>query len=165
MKNIVKEIKAVLNIELDQKWNMAWVHVPDAIAQQWSEVKSPRIRVQVGDESVVCALIKQGGRFHFMMGKYTRKKLGLESNQAFDCMLSLEESRYGMDLPIELAEMMEVDPEGNEAFHRLTPGRQRSAIHFVAKAKQEITRVNRAVLVFDNLKLGFTEPRDFTRKR
>lgn len=70
-----------------------------------------------------------------------------------------------MDIPVELAEMMEIDPEGNEAFHLLTPGRQRSAIHFVAKAKQEITRVNRAVLVFDNLKLGFTEPRDFTRKR
>lgn len=95
MTNIVKEIKTHLNIELDQKWNMAWVHVPDSIAQEWSEVKSPRIRVQVGDESVVCALIKQGGRFHFMMGKFTRKKLGLTSNQQFECILRLEESDTG----------------------------------------------------------------------
>lgn len=47
------------------------------------------------------------------------------------------------DLPEELVEAMDADPELAEAFHRLTPGRQKSHVLHVSGTKTPATRVNR----------------------
>lgn len=47
------------------------------------------------------------------------------------------------DLPEELVEAMDADPELAEAFHRLTPGRQKSHVLHVTGTKTPATRVNR----------------------
>jgi uncharacterized protein YdeI (YjbR/CyaY-like superfamily) len=47
------------------------------------------------------------------------------------------------DLPEELIEAMDADPELAEAFHDLTPGRQRSYVIVLAGAKASATRVAR----------------------
>ena len=48
-----------------------------------------------------------------------------------------------LELPDELVEAMDGDPELAEAFHALTPGRQRSYLINLAGAKNTETRVNR----------------------
>lgn len=48
-----------------------------------------------------------------------------------------------VDLPEELVEAMDADPELAEAFHRLTPGRQKSHVLHIAGTKTPATRVNR----------------------
>lgn len=48
-----------------------------------------------------------------------------------------------LELPDELVEAMDGDPELAEAFHALTPGRQRSYIINLAGAKNRETRINR----------------------
>ena len=48
-----------------------------------------------------------------------------------------------IDMPDELAEAMDGDPELAEAFHALTPGRQRSYLFALNQAKQSATRVAR----------------------
>lgn len=48
-----------------------------------------------------------------------------------------------IDMPDELAEAMDADPELAEAFHGLTPGRQRSYLFALNQAKQSATRVAR----------------------
>lgn len=47
------------------------------------------------------------------------------------------------DLPEELVEAMDADPELAEAFHRLTPGRQKSHVLQISSTKTPATRVNR----------------------
>ena len=47
------------------------------------------------------------------------------------------------DLPEELVEAMDADPELAEAFHALTPGRQRSYVIVLSGAKASATRVAR----------------------
>lgn len=47
------------------------------------------------------------------------------------------------DYPEELIAAMEQDPELQEAFDRLTPGRQRSYLLHISAAKQSATRVSR----------------------
>lgn len=47
------------------------------------------------------------------------------------------------DLPEELVEAMDADPELAEAFHRLTPGRQKSHVLHIGGTKTPTTRVNR----------------------
>jgi uncharacterized protein YdeI (YjbR/CyaY-like superfamily) len=52
-----------------------------------------------------------------------------------------------LELPLELAEALESDPELAEAFHGLTPGRQRSYVINLTSAKKSETRVSR-ILAF-----------------
>jgi uncharacterized protein YdeI (YjbR/CyaY-like superfamily) len=53
--------------------------------------------------------------------------------------------RGAMELPDELLEMMSHDPELDDAFHRLTPGRQRSYVINLSAAKTSATRLARIV--------------------
>ena len=48
-----------------------------------------------------------------------------------------------IDLPAELVEALDADPELAEAFHALTPGRQRSYVFAVNRARQAVTRFAR----------------------
>jgi uncharacterized protein YdeI (YjbR/CyaY-like superfamily) len=48
-----------------------------------------------------------------------------------------------LDLPVELIEALDRDPELAEAFHALTPGRQKSYVILLNSAKTEATRIAR----------------------
>lgn len=48
-----------------------------------------------------------------------------------------------LELPAELVEAMDTDPELAEAFHALTPGRQRSYVINLGSAKKSATRIRR----------------------
>jgi uncharacterized protein YdeI (YjbR/CyaY-like superfamily) len=48
-----------------------------------------------------------------------------------------------VELPPELIEALDMDPEFAEAFHRLTPGRQRSYLILLSSAKTAATRLAR----------------------
>lgn len=50
---------------------------------------------------------------------------------------------YDLTLPEELVDAMDADPELAEAFHNLTPGRQRSYVIHLSTAKTSATRVSR----------------------
>lgn len=47
------------------------------------------------------------------------------------------------DLPVELTEALDADPELAEAFHALTPGRRKSYVIALSTAKQAQTRIRR----------------------
>ena len=59
-----------------------------------------------------------------------------------------------VDLPKELAEALDADPAYAEAFHALTPGRQRSWCLHVGGAKQAATRARRALAMRDRVLAG-----------
>lgn len=50
---------------------------------------------------------------------------------------------HDLELPIELVDALDDDPELAEAFHALTPGRQRSYVINLAGAKAAATRISR----------------------
>ncbi len=59
-----------------------------------------------------------------------------------------------IDLPDELVEALDADPELAEAFHALTPGRQRSYVFAVNGAKQPATRFTRIARFRDRILAG-----------
>ncbi len=59
-----------------------------------------------------------------------------------------------IELPLELAEALDADAELAEAFHRLTPGRQRSYVINLSSAKKPETRVSRIVAFRDRILAG-----------
>jgi uncharacterized protein YdeI (YjbR/CyaY-like superfamily) len=59
-----------------------------------------------------------------------------------------------VEMPDELAEALDSDPELAEAFSALTPGRQRSYLVNLNSAKQSATRIARIVKFRDNIMAG-----------
>ena len=59
-----------------------------------------------------------------------------------------------LELPDELVEALDADPELAEAFHRLTPGRQRSYVINLTSAKASATRTARIVRFRDRILEG-----------
>jgi len=65
-----------------------------------------------------------------------------------------QKEAQALDLPDELVEAMDADPELAEAFHRLTPGRQRSHAIHLGSAKTAATRVARIAKARPNILAG-----------
>jgi len=59
-----------------------------------------------------------------------------------------------LELPDELVESLDADPELAEAFYRLTPGRQKSYVIHLASAKKSETRFARIVKARDKILAG-----------
>lgn len=59
-----------------------------------------------------------------------------------------------MDLPDELVEAMDMDPELAEAFHALTPGRQKSYVYALVSSKVPATRLARIEKFRDKILAG-----------
>ncbi len=59
-----------------------------------------------------------------------------------------------LELPYELAEALDSDPELAEAFHSLTPGRQKSYIINLNSAKRPETRISRIIAFRDRILVG-----------
>ena len=59
-----------------------------------------------------------------------------------------------IELPTELVEALEMDIELAEAFHRLTPGRQRSYVINLNGAKKSETRISRILKFRDKILTG-----------
>jgi len=60
----------------------------------------------------------------------------------------------GLDLPDELVEALDADPELAEALHALTPGRQKSYVIALSSAKTSQTRINRIAKFRDKIIAG-----------
>ncbi len=59
-----------------------------------------------------------------------------------------------LELPAELVEALDADPELAEAFHALTPGRQRSYVIHLGSAKKSATRIARIAKVRSRILAG-----------
>ena len=134
-----------------------WGHhilVPDAISQHFLKEGNTRVLCSLnGDEPFHCALMPRGDGMYFInINKEVRDKLNLRLGAEINATLKKDESKYGMPMPEELEELLAQDPEGDELFHALTPGKQRSLIYIAGKPKQSETRLKKAVVVIEHLK-------------
>lgn len=125
-----------------------------------------RVVCTVGSEhSFSCALIPDGqGDFYIYLSKRRMDLLGLAADDSVQLILEKDTSEYGMEMPPELEEVLAFDEEAKSAFDQLTPGRRRSAIHQVGSAKREETRIERALRLAENLKMGVTDVRQFFKR-
>lgn len=133
---------------------MHYLEVPPEAVQQLGGKYNARVLCTVND-----SLTFQGGIValgngcgYISMNTKRLKQLGVQAGTEVEVKLEKDESKYGMDVPGELAELLEQDPEGKARFEGLTPGRQRYIIHYVAGVKNSQFRIDRAILLIENLK-------------
>lgn len=131
------------------------VTVPPKIAKQFITKESKRVVCTLNNSiSFQAAILSKGdGGYFIQINKENRKKLKLNVGDKVEVSIEKDESKYGLPMPEEMEELLLMDPEGDAVFHSLTPGKQRSLLFIIGKPKNSDTRLKKAVVVVDYLKM------------
>ena len=105
-----------------------------------------------GGESFQCALLPSGDKFYIIVNKTKRDALGIVAGETVDVLLERDESKYGLPMPEEFAEVLKQDSVGDQLFHELTAGKQRSILYLLSRSKDIDLRIHQALLVVEHLK-------------
>jgi len=100
------------------------------------------------------AIQKRGGNYYMMFGKRYQKELGVFPNDYFQLQFFEDTSKYGVDMPEELEAVLLSDHEANEIFESFTAGKKRGIIYGVLGYKNSQTRIDKSLLICENLKRG-----------
>ena len=119
----------------------------------WVSVKG---RIDDHEFSGVKLMPRGNGSLFFPVKASIRKKIGKEAGDTVTIVLFPDDS--SPDLPDELRECLENEPEAYEAFSKLGDGAQKSFIDWIYSAKHEETRANRIVQTIEKLLKGEKRP-------
>lgn len=143
-------------------WGFHFV-VPDDIAEHLVKNNSKRVVCTLfGETDFQCALMARGkgaepgaaGKYFINLNKKLRSQYRLEIGDKVEASIRPDDSKYGLPMPEEMAELLAQDSEGDHYFHQLTPGKQRSLLFIVGKPKGSEVRLKKAIVVIEHLKVN-----------
>ncbi|MBT8261182.1 MAG: YdeI/OmpD-associated family protein [Bacteroidia bacterium] len=111
------------------------------------------------------ALHLNKGNFVISFGKRYQKELGVGFNDYFDLQLAEDTSKYGVEMPEELSAVLESDPMAADVFEDFTDGKKRSLIYYVLRFKNSQTRIDKSLIIAENMKHGISDPKELIRDR
>lgn len=157
-------IKVVTRLEKSRN-NTHYIPIPEEIASPILDTFGKRVLCMVnGHAKLHCAIMKHRDiGYYITVGKATKAKIKANHGDELCLEITKDESEYQAELPEELKEVLLTDEEGLHRFENLTPGKKRSIIHYVNSAKQMDTRINRALKILENLKMGMTDLKELMR--
>lgn len=146
-----------------------YIEVPAEIVQQFGGKFKVRLLCTINDKlTFQGGLVALGGGTGYISINNKRlKQLGVQSGDEVQVKLEPDESEFGMEIPEELTEIFNQDDEGKRRFDMLPPGKQRYILYFVAGVKSSQLRIDRALLLINNLKqlsIGKESFREMLRK-
>ena len=132
--------------------------LPEEALRPFLEGKHSRVLVRVRFEGKTlkfhAALQRYQGNWQISFSKRKQKVLGVYPGDYFHLQLFEDQSRYGVDIPEELEAVLISDPEAREIFEGFTPGKKRSIIYAIAAYARSQTRIDKSLLLCDNLRNG-----------
>ena len=131
-----------------------YVEVPQEVVQQLGGRLKVRLLCTVNEKvTFQCGLVALGnGSGYITLNAQRMKQAGLRNGDRVTVALAKDESTYGVEMPPELAELLDQDAEGMERFQGLPPGKQRYIIQYVGGVKNSQLRIDCALLLIGNLK-------------
>ncbi|NNE32713.1 MAG: YdeI/OmpD-associated family protein [Winogradskyella sp.] len=99
------------------------------------------------------------GLYYIYFSKAKQKELGIFQNDYFTLQIFEDTSKYGVEMSEELQAVLLTDFEAFQIFENLTPGRKRSLIYAISRYKSPQTRVDKALILTQNLKKGIKDPK------
>lgn len=105
-----------------------------------------------GGEAFHCALLPWGELFYIIVNKKKRDEVGIVAGDTVDVVLEKDESKYGLPMPEDFAEILNQDPDGDRIFHGLTAGKQRSLLYHLSNVKDIDARIHKGLVIVEHLK-------------
>ena len=138
------------------------ITIPNRVAELFLSKDLKRVKVEAhhNDESIsfhAALTLKKNGLCVLTLSKAKQKSLGIFMNDHFSMQLFEDQTKYGVEMPEELEAVLLSDHEAYSIFERLTPGKQRSIIYAILRYKSTQTRVDKALIITENLKRGIMD--------
>jgi len=139
------------------------IRLPDKVVKPFLDKQYKRVRAEARHRNIslsfYAALLKWQGAYYLTFGKDKQKELGISPNDYFQLQLFEDTSRYGADMPEELEAVLESDPGAKMIFDAFTAGKKRSIIYMIGRYKSSQTRIDKSLILCENLKIGLRETR------
>lgn len=134
-------------------WNFHF-KVPANVVKTLRKDKVKRFLCQINQGTPFhAALLPAGEEIYFIkVNKELRSQHRITINDSLSITLTKDESQYGIPLPAEIEELLLLDPEGNQHFQNLSPGKQRSLLYLVGKLKSKDKRYEKSFIILEHLK-------------
>ena len=143
--------------------------IPDEVASPFREGGHSRVAISASFEDRTISfhgkLHYYQNRFLISFGKRYQKDLGVDKSDFFMLQLSENQSKYGVEMPEEFQAVLDSDIEAYEGFESLTDGKKRSLIYYVTRFKSSQTRIDKALIISENIKLGITDGKELVKDR
>lgn len=105
-----------------------------------------------GIETFNCALFPSRLDYFITLNRKLRERLGIVPGDNITVHLEKDESKYGMSMPGEFAEVLRQDAEGDRLFGQLSTGDQRLMLKLVVFVKNVDKRIARSLAGIELLK-------------
>lgn len=140
-------------VRLDNGFRFHAVPVPDDAASAWKDAGVRRVEGTLNGHPINRGLQNHadGGAF-LVIGQDTLKEFGLREGSEVRLNLRPDPTPDAVDLPAELIIALEQDNEARTRWETFPPGKRRSLAHYVTSAKQEATRIRRAVELTEKIR-------------
>jgi hypothetical protein len=153
MKKTLKTIAKYVRADSTLMWNHRLV-LSGASVKDWVAENGNRVRCTIGDQATFSApLLHDGdGGFFITLNQSRLKKMNWEEGQPVTLQIESDDSPYGTEVSDAFLACLDDDEEASALFHALTPGKQRTLIHWVDQVKSSEIRIRRALVVMEHLK-------------
>lgn len=127
--------------------------MPPEVSDHFIESHGRRLIAELnGTHRYHCALMPlKGGTYFINVNKAARETLGVEEGHHVAVKLEPDHSPYGMPMSAEFEEVLHQEVHSARVFHTLTPGKQRTLIHYADNVKSPEIKLRRAFVVMDHL--------------
>ncbi|MEQ8524403.1 YdeI/OmpD-associated family protein [Gracilimonas sp.] len=149
----MKPITFKSHIDYLPKLKLTHITVPAEIVEEVGGIGT-RLMVSIGSHKAFHGgmVALGGGDAYITVNKKRMKKYGMNKGDEVEVTLELDHSKYGMEMPEELEALLEQDHEGERRFEMLAPSKQRYIIHYVSQVKSSQKKIDRAIMLINNLK-------------
>lgn len=141
--------------------------IPEKIASLFIQRGHNRVKVEACFEeksiSFHGAIQKRKENYFLSFGKRYQKELGIFPNDYFQLQFFEDTSKYGVDMPEELEAVLLCDHDANKIFESFTAGKKRGIIYGILGYKNSQTRIDKSLLVCENLKRGIRHNPDLLK--
>ncbi len=148
--------------------SMHSIVIPLEIANSFISKKHKRVIVSIRFKDATirfhAALQKRKDQFFVMFSKKNQKLLTIYPNDYFWVQLLEDTSKYGVEMPEELEAVLQSDPEASAIFESFTDGMKRSLIYYILGFKNSQTRIDKSLMITENLRLGIRDKRQLIKK-
>ncbi len=141
--------------------------LPKTIIAPFLQKNQKRVKVEAhfeGKTITLHAAIQRRGDNHYMMfGKSNQKALGIFPNDYFQLQFFEDDSKYGVEISEELEAVFLSDYEAYQIFESFTDGKKRGIIYMISRYKVSQTRIDKSILLCENLKKGIQDNMDLLK--
>lgn len=140
--------------KLEHLAGIHYLEIPKSIVKKLGGQLKLRLICTVNQSlSFQCGLMALGnGDAYISINTKRMKQLGVKNGDVVDLELVEDKSKFGMDIPPELQEILLQDDEGKRRFDLLPASKQRYIIYYVSLVKSSQLRIDRGLLLIGNLK-------------